>query len=229
MLKLTLYIEPYAGGAHDAAPEPDRKSPIETFAELAPTLLTLYRELAKSPYATTPVEMPTLTSPTPPEDMPLYTPPPKPVSAFAAEPDHPFHPDSSIAGPGPSPATPSTNAMAFAETRRQAKLTEGFEAFTALLHLWQQGFGEEGVPQPDRGAALRDLCEGPTYGRVLGWIQATGGLRVAIRKATDPRYVPQPLVDKLAENIAQVASALQYTDLSNLLELTPRLPIITET
>ena len=215
MLKITILIEPTASADTSSA-----KPLVEQLCDALPLLLSASKDLlqtgAHQPAAAVP-------------SAPLYTPPPPAARAFDAEPDHPFHPDQSVAGPGPAPATVETNLHASQELSRQQKLTQGYEAFIALLHEWQNNFGLANLPQPDRAEALRRLCDAPVYGRTLGWLQQMGGLRAGIRAVTEPRYVPAPLVDKLAENIAQVASALQYTDLSNMLEPAPRTPIISET
>ena len=145
------------------------------------------------------------------------------------EPDHPFSPDRSVAGEGPRPPTKGTNQLAASEATRQAKLVEGFEAFVAVLHIWLQAFGVEGAAQPDRAKALQDLFEDPRKaGAALRWVQEQGGLRKAVRVALARKHHSDATCDVVAENLAQVASALAFTDLSDLLEQATRMPTLTK-
>lgn len=146
-----------------------------------------------------------------------------PRRAIDLEPEHPFKPDASIAGEGPRPPTPEVNATAEAERQRQARLTRGYETFAGLLNLWRQGFGFEGAEQPDRVKALNDILSGGLSGPMHAYVKGCGGLRAAIRAVLPPR--DHHLVDPLAENIAQVTSAIQWSEIADLLEPVPRNPL----
>lgn len=203
MLKITITIEPFAHEA-TSAESPRITALVE---QLAPLLASLLK----------PAVPPVVVLPKPPA-----------LSTAPLEPGHPFVPDASVGGDGPSAPTAETNARAASEARRQAKLTEGYETFAGLIHCWSQGFGVEGFTQPDRAAALRAIIDSPSKaGSTLMWIAQQGGLRKAVRVTTNPGKQSDAYCDRMAENITQVASALSFSDLAELLEPSERLPILT--
>jgi hypothetical protein len=127
-----------------------------------------------------------------------------------------FSPDTTTAGFGPKPPDPRTNVQAAEEARRQAKLVSGYEKFQGLIWLWQQNFDAAGE-QPDRAQAIRDLAQdGAAAGAVLTYIRACGGLRSAARACLGEKFADR--ADPIAENMAQVSSALALPDLADLLE-----------
>jgi hypothetical protein len=222
VIKLTLFIEPYSREAEDAANnEAARHARQDRIFDILAQFIPMVTEYLKAkpfggmrageavtdyPGFTSEPE-PRVHTPPPPR---VHTPPPPP-------PDPLFNPDGQ-AGAGPAPPDPATNARAKEESRRQAKLTEGYEAFASLVHLWMQNFDTEG-PQPDRGAALSMIANGPLAGPVVTYVMACGGLTAAVY-AVLPRDVHTGQ-RKLAENMAQVGSIL-FPELAQQLELIER-------
>lgn len=133
--------------------------------------------------------------------------------------------------PQPSEATepvaPASSALSPEEEKRAAdtaKALHGRDLWLALIEMWRQGFGVEGVPQPDRvGTLLRVLLM--DGGSVFAYLRTKKGITDATRDVL--AEIHQRPLDReikrearlLAENIAQVSS-FHAPDLTERLEYT---------
>jgi len=100
----------------------------------------------------------------------------------------------------------------------EEQLAEGADLWMGLLTTWQQGFGEEGVEQPDRlGLLAQAVTQGG--GRMFAALHHYGGLTRLVRSLM--AHMPKKKARRLAEHIAQVSSAAGIPVISEALEYDP--------
>lgn len=113
-----------------------------------------------------------------------------------------------------SQGVPDSGAPAL-DRATEEQLAEGADLWMGVLTTWQQGFGEEGVEQPDRVKILSDaMTQGG--GRMFAALHHYGGLTRLVRSLT--ANVPKKRARRLAEHIAQVSSASGIPVISDYLE-----------
>lgn len=210
MIKITMTIEPYHGS--------DGPSRNETLLEMFQAVVPLLADMLKPRSVDNVTGDVASSAPIDGTSRTFVGMPPRPheYAPPVPAPEPQFDPEGVVAS-RPAPPTPETNVTAKETARRQAKLTLGYETFAGLLNLWLQNFDREGE-QPDRAQAIREIAsDSKKAGAVVTYVMGCGGL-IAATRACLPQDVHKKNHRKIAENIAQVASALAFTDLSNLLE-----------
>ena len=89
------------------------------------------------------------------------------------------------------------------------KAKRGKEELTKLLDLWLLNFNKEGEPQPDRGAAMKDLASSAKGPSILEFVKLKEGLTLAVKESwPSDRPINFSLMRQVAENLAQVTSIL---------------------
>lgn len=132
-----------------------------------------------------------------------------------------------VVPPASEAVAPASSAISPEEEKRAAdtaKALHGRDLWLALIEMWRQGFGVEGVPQPDRVNTLLRvlLMDG---GSVFAYLRTKKGITDATRDVlTEIHQRPLDREIKrearlLAENIAQVSS-FHAPDLTERLEYT---------
>ena len=127
--------------------------------------------------------------------------------------------------PAPVEAPPEVPAPTMPEmsAKDKKRIEKGRALLGALVGEWAANFGVEGVEQPDRGSALRNVASGPEAGAVLAYTSFMGGLTRAVDGVIPPAHwtgleeARRKLVTDLAINIAQVSSLL-FPDLCSMYE-----------
>lgn len=147
------------------------------------------------------------------------------VEGFVRDNQPPLPPaasDDSDGEAAPPAAPPDADPEEQRMMAHAARLQEGRERFAAFVSKWNQNFGVEDAPQPDRNSALMALTAygmGPT----LEYIASRGGLTGAVLDVLvsvlnfDPAASVR-LAKRLAINIATVDSAMRVRILSDYLE-----------
>jgi len=95
------------------------------------------------------------------------------------------------------------------------------QSFEDLVQMWAEGFDvtgkahwESNAPiNPEKGDKLREVAISRGAGKLLKWIESTGGLTHAVQSILDDKTLSR----LVAVNMAQVASVL-FNDLALLLE-----------
>lgn len=113
-------------------------------------------------------------------------------------------------------AAPMAAPMDPKKDHRYELVQNGGIAWYHLVSMWSTNFGTEG-PQPDRGTALIELMTDEGVG-IYAYLRREGGLTQAVRSVSPQLGTKQSRL--IAENIAQVSSAMGISGLADLLEYT---------
>lgn len=99
----------------------------------------------------------------------------------------------------------------------EEQLGEGADLWLGLITTWNQGFMDEEAEQPDRLTSLaKAVTEGG--GLMFAVLAHYGGLTLLVRSLTT--QIPKKRARRIAENIAQVASAAGIPVIADYLEYT---------
>ena len=106
-------------------------------------------------------------------------------------------------------------------SKEQERLAaEGADVWHGLALAWLDGFGEERAHQPDRVSLFRDVMN-ENAGPVFACLRASNNDLTRLIQSVLPTKYTKAQARRLAENIAQVTSALGYPEFSNALLYTP--------
>jgi len=110
-----------------------------------------------------------------------------------------------------------TNGHAKTPNPSEEVVRAGCDVWYGLIHTWEQGFGNEDAEQPDRGDMLIRAMNN-SAGDMFAFLRYCDGLTRLVRTCRpDWTTVKARLI---AENIAQVASALGIPGIDDHLEYT---------
>ena len=99
----------------------------------------------------------------------------------------------------------------------EATVRAGCDVWYGIIHTWAQGFGEEGVEQPDRGQAIFGAMT-TNSADIFAFLRYCDGLTRLVRTIRPDWSVVKARL--IAENIASVCGALGIPGIADHLEYT---------